>query len=138
MAKQIRVQIDGNHVPNILDVAYGLDVGKDSNGAPVDARPRLKSITITRRSDENTDLWQWALHPHKEFFKSGKIEFLDPKHQDKVLTTLEWSDGFVKSYVETVPHTDHDRDAPQTESVEVSASTITINGVEWSGSGTWL
>ncbi len=138
MAKQIRVKIDGNHVPNILDVSYGLDVGKDANGAPVDARPRMKCITISRRSDESIDLWTWSLHPHAEYFKSGVIEFLDPKAEDKVLTTLEWSDGFVRRYTEEVPHTDHHRDAPQIESVEISASTITINGVEWSGSGTWL
>ena len=137
MAKQIRVMIDGNHVPNILDVEYGLEVAKDTNGAPVDARPRLRTIMIKRRSDENTDLWSWSLHPHQEYFKSGKIEFLDPKHEDKVLTTLEWQDGFVKEYMEEVPHTDRDRNAPQYEVVYVSASSITINGVEWKGSGTW-
>ncbi len=138
MAKQFRVEIDGNPIANVLDVEYGLDVAKDSNGAPVDARPRLKAITLTRRSDENTDLWAWSLHPHSEYFKSGKIEFLDPKHEDKVLTTLEWTDGFVRSYREIVPHVDSHRNDPQTECVEVSAAEITINGVQWKGAGTWI
>ena len=43
MAKQVDVAIDGNHVPNILDVKYGLDCAKDTNGAPVDA---FRSLTL--------------------------------------------------------------------------------------------
>lgn len=138
MAKQIRVQIDGNHVPNVLDVEYGLDVGKDTNGAPVDARPRLKTIKISRRSDETTDLWLWALKPHQEYFKSGVIEFLDPRHENKVLKTVEWKDGFVRNYREFVPHINDRRDDPQTEYIEVSASSVMVNGVEWTGAGTWI
>lgn len=137
MAKQIRVSIDGNKVKNILDVEYGLDVAKDTNGAPVDARPRLKTIRITRRSDEAMDLWQWALNPHAEYFKAGTVEFLDPKKEDTVLKTLEWSDGFVRCYMEHVPHIHQKKNDPQVEYIEVSASTITINGVEWKGQGIW-
>jgi hypothetical protein len=138
MAKQIRVTLDDNHVPNVLDVEFGLDVGKDTNGAPVDARPRLKTIKISRRSDESTDLWSWALKPHMEYFKSGKIEFLDPRHEDKVLKTVEFKDSFLKAWREVVPNVNERRNDPQIEYVEISASTITINGVEWTGSGTWI
>ena len=138
MAKQFEVEIDGNKVSNVLDVEYGLDVAKDTNGAPVDARPRLKTISIKRRSDENVDLWSWSLHPHEEYFKSGKIEFLNPKNEKKVLKTLTWTNGFVKEYVETLPHVDTARNAPQVERIDVSAQTIEINGVPWEGQGTWI
>lgn len=138
MAKQVKVEIDGNHVPNVLDVKYGLDCAKDTNGAPVDAKPRLDSIIITRRSDNATDYWAWALTPHEEDFKSGVITFYDPRKTETVLRTVEWKDGFLKSYQEIVPNVDDDRAAPQIEVLEVSASTITINGVEWQAGKTWI
>jgi hypothetical protein len=138
MAKQFRVSIDGNAVPNVLDVEYGLDVGKDTNGAPVDSRPRLASIKITRRSDEATDYWTWAIKPHQEYFKAGKIEFLDPRKENKVLKTLEWKNGFIESYEEVVPHVNQAREAPQTEIFFVSAPSLTINGVQWGDpNSTW-
>jgi len=138
MAKQVKVTIDGNPVPNVLDVRYGLDCAKDTNGAPVDAKPRLASIFVIRRSDETTDFWDWALRPYEEDFKSGEITFFDPRKTDTVLKTLEWTNGFLRSYTENVPNIDSDRGAPQTETLEISASTIAINGVEWEAGKTWL
>lgn len=138
MAKQVDVTIDGNHVPNVLDVKYGLDCAKDSNGAPVDAKPRLASIIIVRRSDETTDYWDWALRPYEEDFKSGVITFYDPRKAETVMKTVEWTNGFLKSYSEVVPNIDDDRSAPQIETLEISASLITINGIEWQAGKTWL
>jgi len=138
MAKQVDVAIDGNHVPNVLDVKYGLDCARDTNGAPVDAKPRLASIIIVRRSDEITDYWDWALRPYEEDFKSGVITFYDPRKAETVMKTVEWTNGFLKSYSEVVPNIDDDRSAPQIETLEISASTITINGVEWQAGKTWL
>jgi len=138
MAKQVDVAIDGNHVPNVLDVKYGLDCARDTNGAPVDAKPRLASIIIVRRSDETTDYWDWALRPYEEDFKSGVITFYDPRKAETVMKTVEWTNGFLKSYSEVVPNIDDDRSAPQIETLEISASTITINGVEWQAGKTWL
>ncbi len=137
MPRQVEVEIDGNRVQNVLDVQYGLDCAKDSNGAPVDARPRLGSIIISRRSDETTDFWAWSLKPHDEDFKSGKVTFFDPRKQSTVLKTVEWSNGFLKSYSESVPNINADRNAPQIETMEISAATITVNGVAWESRGTW-
>ena len=131
MPRQVKVEIEGNHIPNVLHVEYGLDVSRDTNGAPVDADPRLKTITIVRRSDDNTDLWRWSLHPHQGNFKSGKIVFKDPVQEDQDLITVEWKNGFVRRYSENLPHIHHNKREPLTEMVEVSAQTITINGVEW-------
>lgn len=138
MPKQLMLEIEGNRVPNVLDVHYGLDCAKDMNGAPVDAHPRLASIIITRRSDEKTDFWLWALNPHEESFKAGVITFYDPRKQATVQKTVEWEGGFLKSYTESVPHVDTDRAAPQVEILEISAKSITINGVQVSGGRNWL
>ncbi|NNM33729.1 MAG: hypothetical protein HKO53_11720 [Gemmatimonadetes bacterium] len=138
MAKQIKCEIDGNKVPNVLDVEYGLDVAKDTNGAPTDARPRNRRIMLRFRSSENSDLWSWALHPKEEYFKAGKVEFMDPKKENKVLKTLEWTGGFVENYIECQPHIHRKKNDPQYEVIEVSAASITINGVEWKGQGIWI
>lgn len=138
MAKQVTVQIDGNDVANVLDVKYGLDCAKDTNGAPVDAKPRLGTIQITRRSDETSDWWEWALRPYEEDFKSGVITFYDPRKTETVLKTVEWSNGFLRGYQEVVPNVDTDRGAPQVEVLEISAQTIVINGVEWEAAKTWM
>ena len=137
MAKQFRVFINDVHVPNVLDIEYGLEVAKDSNGAPTDARPRLNSIRIVRRSDESTDYWAWSLEPHQESFRSGKIEVLDPKRADSVLYTVEWESGFVKCYQEIVPHVQLEKAKPQVEILDISAAVMTVNGVAWQAQGEW-
>lgn len=137
MPKQVQVEIEGGKIPNVLHVEYGVDVARDTNGAPTDARPRLKTITITRRSDGSSDFWSWALKPHEGGFKSGKVTFKDPKSEDKDLIVLEWDKGFVRSYNERVPHVQDAKNKPMVETVEVSAQLVTINGVEWAATGTW-
>jgi len=43
----------------------------------------------------------------------------------------------VKIYMDHSPHIHHKKNEPQIEYVEISASTITVNGVEWKGQGIW-
>jgi hypothetical protein len=57
---QIRVEIDGKHITNVLAVDYGLEVAHDADGSPSDARPRLARIKITRKSDDSQLLGDWA------------------------------------------------------------------------------
>jgi hypothetical protein len=131
MPRQVQVEIEGNHISNVLHVEYGVDVARDSNGAPTDAFPRLKTITIVRRSDGNSDMWRWALHPHQGNFKSGKVTFKDPLQENQDLITLEWTNGFVRSYTEVVPHVHQNQREPMTEQIEVAAQMVKINDVEW-------
>ncbi len=136
-ANQYRVEIDGSPVGNILSVKFGVNTARDSNGAPVDKDAQVDNICIERRSDENTDLFLWSLKPHQEYFKSGKIEFLDPRHEDKVICTIEFENAFLASYREIVPHVTELRNEPQTEYVEISSNKVTFNGIEWQGTGAW-
>ena len=130
---QIKVEIDGKHIPNVLSVNYGLEVQHDTDGRPMDARPRLARIRITRMSDADTLLGDWASHPVRGHFKSGKVSFFVPDEESKVQSTMSWSDGFVALYGEAVPHIHDERHKPMTEYVEISAQKVKINDVEWAG-----
>lgn len=128
--RQIKVEIDGKHVTNVLAVDYGLVVRHDHDGSPSDARPRLARICITRKADDNAVLGQWASKPFRGHFKSGKISFYAPDEETKVQSTMSWSDGFVTLYRETVPNVQTEREIPLMEYVEISAQKVKINDVE--------
>jgi hypothetical protein len=90
----------------------------------------LARIKITRKSDESQLLGDWASHPFRGHFKSGKISFFAPDEASKVQSTMSWSDGFVALYKEEVPDIQMKRDKPMTETVEISAQKLKINDVE--------
>ena len=127
---QIKVEIDGKHIANVLSVDYGLEVAHDADGSPSDARPRLARIKITRKSDDSQLLGDWASHPFQGHFKSGKISFFAPDDASKVQSTMSWTDGFVAFYQEVVPDVQTMRDKPMTEYIEISAQKMKINDVE--------
>lgn len=130
MANQFRVKINGQVVPLVKSVTMGLEVAGADDGHPQDARPRLHVIRISRESDKSTDLWNWATTPYGEQYRKGSVEFLDPEKEDKVLKTVNWEDGFVRSYQEAMPHTQHAREQPVVEMVEISARVIDFDGAK--------
>jgi hypothetical protein len=128
--RQVKVEIDGKHISNVLHVEYGLQVGHDMDGSPSDARPRLMRICVTRKSDDSEQLADWASKPFRGSFKTGKISFYAPDEKDKVQSTVSWTDGFVALYREQVPDLQTDKEVPMTEYLEISAQKIKINDVE--------
>ncbi len=129
--RQVKVQIDGIDIPNVIHVEYGLEVRPNTiNGGPSDARPRLARIKITRMSDDSILFWDWASKPFRGNFRSGMVEYFAPDEETKVNSTLAWAEGFVTQYSETVPHVQDKREIPQSETIEISAQKIKINDVE--------
>lgn len=129
--RQLSVEIDGNAIPNVTDVEYGLEVRPNQiNMGPSDARPRLARIRITRMSDDSVLFWDWASKPFRGNFKGGKVKFYSPDEESKFISQLEWFEGFVTHYSESVPDVQMSRETPQTETIEISAQKIKINDVE--------
>ena len=128
--RQVKVEIDGKHISNVLSADYGLEVRHDMDGSPSDARPRLARIRIRRKSDDSTLLGDWASHPDRGHFKTGKISFFAPDEATKVLSTMSWTDGFVALYAEDLPDIQAMSHEPMSEYVEISALKIKINDVE--------
>lgn len=128
--RQIKVEIDGKHISNVLAVDYGLEVSHDADGSPSDARPRIARICVTRKSDDSHQLGDWACKPFRGHFKSGKISFFAPDEETKVQSTMSWTDGFVTLYREWVPDVQTHRGDPMVEYIEVSAQKIKINDTE--------
>ena len=129
--RRLEVQIDGNDIPNVIDVEYGLDVRPSKiNMSPSDARPRLKMIRLTRISDQSELFWEWSIKPFKGNFKSGMVNFYHPDEETQVMSTLMWENGFVTHYNETVPHIQKHQGEPQTETIYISAQKIAMNGIE--------
>ena len=128
--RQIHVEIDGKKITNVLSVDYGLVVRHDFDGSPSDARPRLARIIVTRKSDDNALLGQWASKPFRGHFKAGKVTFYAPDEESKVLSTMSWTDGFITKYEELCPDIQTQRNIPMTEKIEISAQKMKINDVE--------
>jgi hypothetical protein len=135
---QWEVTIQDVHIPNVLDVGYGLEVETDRRGNPTDAYPRLKTIRIVRRSDAMDDFAKWVFRPWQEYWRSGVIELLDARYQHRVIKRLEWTEGYLKRYQERVPHVDLERGSPQIETLDIAVGSLRLNGVEWSAGGLWV
>ena len=133
MGAQIRIKIDDVLVERVVSVEAGLDVAAGHDGHPQDDRPRLTTIRITRESDTNLAFWLWSLTPFAEGYKGGMIEFLDPTKEDSTIHTITWEDGFVSSYREDVPHIQFAKEAPVTETIEVSARVVDLDGSKLEG-----
>ena len=130
MASQFRVKINGQLLPKVKSVTMGLEVAGANDGHPQDARPRLHVIRISRESDKTTDLWSWASTPFGSQYRKGTVEFLDPEEKDKVLKTVNWEDGFIRSYQEVLPHVQSAKEEPLVETIEVSARVIDFDGAK--------
>jgi len=130
MAGQIRVKIDGTLVEKVVAVDTGLNVAMAMDGHPEDSRPRLNGIAITRESDKNKVLWDWATKPWAEATKDGEIEFLDPKKEDSVIKKITWKKGFLTSYTEVVADTQGARSAPMTESIQIAVQEMDMDGAK--------
>lgn len=105
MARQPKVEIDGNEMKNVREVQYGLQAALDRDGAPT--RGLICSgIMIRRVADEGTDVSEWASSADEAGRKSGKVTFLDANGLE--MKSLTWENGYVREYmVEYVDDGDH-------------------------------
>jgi hypothetical protein len=95
MARQPKVEIDGNEMKNILEVQYGVRAALDRDGAPTRGL-ECDGILIRRVADDATDIAEWAASADDANRKSGKITFLDANGLE--MKALSWKGGYVRNY----------------------------------------
>jgi hypothetical protein len=95
MARQPKVEIDGNEMKNILEVQYGVRAALDRDGAPTHGL-ECDGILIRRVADDATDVVDWAASADDANRKSGKVTFLDANGLE--MKALEWKGGYVRNY----------------------------------------
>jgi len=71
MARQPKVEVDGNEMKNILEIRYGVRATLDRDGAPTRGL-ECDGIMIRRVADEAVDLVEWASSADQANRKSGK------------------------------------------------------------------
>lgn len=127
MARRPILEIDGVTYKNVYEVKYNLYTAKDETGRPSD-RAHAGVISVTRESDENTDIARWAMDSGKPNWKAGTVLFKNP--DDATMKTLTWEDGFVTKYEETVPHIKTRPDDQVFEHFEISCHKLMIGDAE--------
>lgn len=95
MARQPRVEIEGNELKNILEVRYGVRATLDRDGAPTRGL-ECDGILIRRVADGSVDLVNWAKDANQANRKSGTISFED--ENGLVMKELEWQGGYIRMY----------------------------------------
>ncbi len=124
MARRPTLEIDGVAYKNVYEVKYDLYTSKDETGRPTD-RAHAGLIRVTRESDENTDIFRWAMASDTNNWKAGSITFKDPK-SESTMKTLSWEEGFITKYEETIPHIKEHPDDQVCEYFEISCSRLGI------------
>jgi hypothetical protein len=95
MARQPKVEVDGNPMPNVREVKYGLRAALDRDGAPTRGLI-CDGIMIRRVADAATDICEWAANADEASRKSGKVTFLDANGLE--MKALSWENGYVREY----------------------------------------
>ena len=127
MARRPTLEIDGVVYKNVYAVSYELYTAKDETGRPSD-RAHAGTVKVTRESDENSDIARWATDSSKPNWKAGKVEIKNP--DDAHMKTLEWEEGFIVYYSETVPHIKNNPDDQVYEHFEISCRKLTVSDAE--------
>jgi len=123
MARQPKVEVDGNELKNILEIRYGVRATLDRDGAPTRGL-ECDGIMIRRVADEAVDLVEWASSADQANRKSGKVTFTD--ENGLMMKELEWKGGYVRVYdVEYNDVKDHAE-----EFVLIEPEQISIGGTE--------
>jgi hypothetical protein len=129
MARRPVLEIDGVVYKNVYEVSYDIYTAKDETGRPTD-RAHAGTIKVTIESDPegNVDIARWAMDTSKPNWKGGKITFKNPDDAD--MKTLEWEDGFITKYEETIPHIKDKPDVQIYQYFEVSCQKLKVGDAE--------
>ncbi len=95
MARQPKVEVDGNELKNIREVQYGIDAALDRDGAPTRGLI-CNGIMVRRVADAATDICDWAASADEASRKSGKVTFLDANGLE--MKSVSWENGYVRNY----------------------------------------
>ncbi len=123
MARRPTLEVEGVAYPNVYSVTYVLYTAKDETGRPSD-RAHAGVITVIRESTADTTMASWAMNSAKPNWKGGKVIFRNP--DDSVMKELTWTDGFITSYKETIPHVKESPDQQVYEEFQISCQTLSI------------
>lgn len=127
MARRPVLEVDGVPYKNCYEVSYETNCASDETGRPADCA-RGGIIRVSRESDENTELANWAFNSDKDHLRGGKIYFKNT--EDTEMKVLEWIDGFIIHYEEHIPHVKHAPDDQVYEYMEISCKSMKIGSVE--------
>ena len=128
MARQPKVQVDGNELKNILEVRYGVRASLDRDGAPTRGL-ECDGIMIRRVADDAVDLVEWASSADQANRKSGEITFTDENGLE--MKKVEWKGGYVRMYdVEYNDARDHAEEVVLIETEEISVGG-TVHSFDW-------
>lgn len=95
MARQPEVNVEGNPLPNVLEVAFGIEATIDADGVPT-GHQRMLGIEMRRVADGQVDMAAWASSADSQNRCSGEILFFDNAGSE--VKRLTWEKGYLSEY----------------------------------------
>ena len=127
MARRPTLEIDGVKYKNVYEVSYEIYTAKDETGRPSD-RAHAGTIKVTRESDENIAISEWATDSGETNWKNGSVAFKKP--DDSEMKVLKWEEGFITRYEERIPHIKKYPDDQVFEYFEISCHRLFIGNAQ--------
>ncbi|RKX28581.1 MAG: hypothetical protein DRP47_03975 [Candidatus Zixiibacteriota bacterium] len=129
MAHRPKLEIDGQPIPHVYEVTYEIFTSKDETGRPTDrAHAGLIKITVESEEGGNVDIARWAMDTSQPKWKGGKVIFINKNNE--TMKELVWTDGFITSFKEVIPHVKTHADEQVYQYFEISANKIAVGDAE--------
>ena len=95
MAQEPKFLLEGEDVPNVLELSYALRAEADKDGRPT-RKQFCDGIRITRIADDKTMLSDWARSPKEDNRKSGEVAFFTDT--GKEMKKLAFEGAYLRDY----------------------------------------
>ncbi len=124
MAFEATVSIDGGNARRLHHCSYSVSQSADYATGKTTSEVFAGSLSLVVEGIKESEFWKLAIHPTKRC--KGKITFKDPADIDKDLKTIEFEEGAIVGYSESM---DAGTSSTMTENITISCRKLSVDGV---------
>ena len=124
MAFEATVSIDGATPRKLHHCSYSVSQSADYVTGKTTSEVFAGNVSLVVEGIKESEFWKLAIHPTKR--SKGKVVFKDPADIDKDFKTVEFEDGAVVGYSESM---DAGTTGTMTENITISCKKLTVDGV---------
>ncbi|MBU1820546.1 MAG: hypothetical protein KKG00_03405 [Bacteroidetes bacterium] len=126
MAFEATVSIDGGTARKLHRCSYSVSQNADYVTGKTTSEVFAGNVSLVVEGIKGSEFWKLAIHPTKR--SKGKVVFKDPEDTEKDFKVLEFEDGAVVGYSESM---DAGTSGTMTENVTISCKKLIVDGVSF-------
>lgn len=123
MPFEAKLKLDGGAERRVLHSSYSLSQSADYTTGKTTSEVYAAQLNLEVESIKDSAFWKLMIHPTKRC--KGEIIFKSPDDIDKDFKKIEFEDGQVTGYTESM---DARSNGTMTESVVISCRKLTVDG----------